>query len=363
MPHVAPRDVAEAVNKPMNRAARSARPSPTTCRHAARIDATPSQAPRGARVGISRPHESAHLHVAGEATYIDDLPELAGTLHCALGLSPVAHGRLDGASTSTRIRAHARRGRGADGRRHPRAATTAARSSTTTRSCADGDVHYLGQPVFAVIAETRDAARRAAAQAQGRRSTHRAAAAGADAARGARARAVRAAADAPGARRRRRAGRHRRGAAPAQGHARRRRPGAVLSRRPDQLRDPDARTAACWCTARRSIRARCSTWSRMRCGLHVARTCRSSAGAWAAASAARSRSRRCSPASPRSRRSKLEPAGQAAARPRRRLHDHRPAPLLRVRVRGRLRRRRPHPRRRDRRWSRAPATRPTCRAR
>ena len=35
-------------------------------------------------------------------------------------------------------------------------------------------------------------------------------------------------------------------------------------------------------------------------------TCRSSAGAWAAASAARSRSRRCSPASPRSRRSKLE---------------------------------------------------------
>ena len=48
----------------------------------------------GVRVGISRPHESAHLHVAGEAAYIDDLPELAGTLHIALGLSPVAHGRL-----------------------------------------------------------------------------------------------------------------------------------------------------------------------------------------------------------------------------------------------------------------------------
>ena len=31
---------------------------------------------QGARVGISRPHESAHLHVAGEASYIDDLPEL-----------------------------------------------------------------------------------------------------------------------------------------------------------------------------------------------------------------------------------------------------------------------------------------------
>src|SRR5258706_15849102 len=48
----------------------------------------------GARVGISRAHESAHLHVAGEATYIDDIPELAGTLHCALGLSPVANGML-----------------------------------------------------------------------------------------------------------------------------------------------------------------------------------------------------------------------------------------------------------------------------
>jgi xanthine dehydrogenase large subunit len=25
-------------------------------------------------------HESAHLHVTGTATYIDDIPELAGTL-------------------------------------------------------------------------------------------------------------------------------------------------------------------------------------------------------------------------------------------------------------------------------------------
>ena len=51
-------------------------------------------AQRGARVGISVPHESAALHVVGEAAYIDDLPELAGTLHAALGLSPVARGRI-----------------------------------------------------------------------------------------------------------------------------------------------------------------------------------------------------------------------------------------------------------------------------
>ena len=32
--------------------------------------------------------------MSGTATYIDDIPELAGTLHAALGLSPVAHGVL-----------------------------------------------------------------------------------------------------------------------------------------------------------------------------------------------------------------------------------------------------------------------------
>ena len=41
-------------------------------------------------------HESAHLHVTGTATYIDDIPELAGTLYAALILSPVAHGELIG---------------------------------------------------------------------------------------------------------------------------------------------------------------------------------------------------------------------------------------------------------------------------
>jgi xanthine dehydrogenase large subunit len=41
-----------------------------------------------ARVGVSRKHESAHLHVAGEAAYIDDLPELEGTLHARWGSRP-----------------------------------------------------------------------------------------------------------------------------------------------------------------------------------------------------------------------------------------------------------------------------------
>ncbi len=42
----------------------------------------------------SRRHDSALKHVAGEAVYIDDMPVPPGTLHGALVLSPVAHGRL-----------------------------------------------------------------------------------------------------------------------------------------------------------------------------------------------------------------------------------------------------------------------------
>ena len=46
--------------------------------------------------GRSIAHESAAAQVAGGATYIDDIPELRGTLHAAPILSRVAHGRLQG---------------------------------------------------------------------------------------------------------------------------------------------------------------------------------------------------------------------------------------------------------------------------
>ena len=118
----------------------------------------------GARVGISRPHESAHLHVAGSAPYIDDLPELAGTLHAALGLSPIAHGRIV-AFDIGRIQAMP-----------GVVAVLTASDIPGPNDCgpvihddpilADGIVHYVGQPVFAVIATTRNAARLAAAGAK-----------------------------------------------------------------------------------------------------------------------------------------------------------------------------------------------------
>jgi xanthine dehydrogenase large subunit len=127
-------------------------------------DAESRRLQQGERVGVSRPHESAHLHVAGVAPYIDDLPELAGTLHAALGLSPVAHGRIEAVDIE-RIRAL------------PGVVDVlVAADIPGVNDCgaivhddpilAEGEVHYLGQPVFAVIATERELARRAAAQAR-----------------------------------------------------------------------------------------------------------------------------------------------------------------------------------------------------
>ncbi|SEE51216.1 xanthine dehydrogenase, molybdenum binding subunit apoprotein [Rhizobiales bacterium GAS188] len=106
------------------------------------------------------PHDSAHKHVAGEALYIDDLPEPAGLSHVYLGLSERAHARIASLDLDA-VRA-------APG---VLAVLTAADipgindiSSTGRHDevlLADGLVAYHRQPIFAVVGETRDAARRA----------------------------------------------------------------------------------------------------------------------------------------------------------------------------------------------------------
>ncbi|MDH4047205.1 MAG: xanthine dehydrogenase molybdopterin binding subunit [Gammaproteobacteria bacterium] len=48
---------------------------------------------RGA-AGSAVPHDSAHLHVSGEATYTDDILEPRGLLHLAVGMSQKAHARI-----------------------------------------------------------------------------------------------------------------------------------------------------------------------------------------------------------------------------------------------------------------------------
>ena len=114
--------------------------------------------------GAAQPHESAHLHVSGEAVYVDDIPELNATLHAALGLSERAHARLLSLDL-TAVRAF------------PGVVDVlVAEDIPGTNNCgpilhddpilADGSVHYVGQPLFAVIANSYDAARRAARLAQ-----------------------------------------------------------------------------------------------------------------------------------------------------------------------------------------------------
>ncbi|WP_409456075.1 xanthine dehydrogenase molybdopterin binding subunit [Massilia sp.] len=113
-----------------------------------------------AEVGRARKHESAELHVRGQATYTDDIPELAGTLHAALGLSARAHARITAIDVAA-VKA-------APGV----VAVLLARDIPGTNDCgpiihddpilADGLVQYVGQPLFIVVADSHDNARRAA---------------------------------------------------------------------------------------------------------------------------------------------------------------------------------------------------------
>jgi len=115
-----------------------------------------------ARGSVGEPvrHESAHLHVSGEAPYTDDILEARGTLHGAFGLSQRAHARIKAMDL---------------------AAVRAAPGVVAVITAADipgvndvgpilhddpilaaGEIQYLGQPIFLVAAATVDQARRAA---------------------------------------------------------------------------------------------------------------------------------------------------------------------------------------------------------
>ncbi|WP_425469775.1 xanthine dehydrogenase molybdopterin binding subunit [Paraburkholderia unamae] len=112
-------------------------------------------------LGAPLPHESADAHVSGEARYTDDIPELHGTVHAALGLARHAHARI--------VALDLERVRSSPG---VLAVLTAA-DIPGENDCgpvvhddpvlASDVVQYLGQPVFAVIATSHELARRAAA--------------------------------------------------------------------------------------------------------------------------------------------------------------------------------------------------------
>ncbi len=111
-------------------------------------------------------HESAHLHVSGAATYIDDIPEHAGTLYAALILSPVAHGELIGDGID----------REAILREHGVVAVYTAKDIPGENNCgpiihddpflAAGKVEFVGQAVAVVVARDMLYAREAAKKAK-----------------------------------------------------------------------------------------------------------------------------------------------------------------------------------------------------
>jgi xanthine dehydrogenase large subunit len=110
--------------------------------------------------GVSRPHESARAQVAGAATYIDDIPEIRGTLHAAPVLSNVAHGRLKGVDTSAAL---------AMPGVHDVILHSDIPGSPVFATfmhdeiiLADGKVEHIGQVVGIVVADTVMQARRAA---------------------------------------------------------------------------------------------------------------------------------------------------------------------------------------------------------
>ncbi|MFM8546653.1 MAG: xanthine dehydrogenase molybdopterin binding subunit [Betaproteobacteria bacterium] len=115
-------------------------------------------------VGDSLTHESARLHVSGGARYLDDIALPAGTLHAALGISPVAHGRIRSISLDAV-------------RQSPGVVDViTAADLPGDNQCgpvlkddpilAETIVVYAGQPVFAVLADSHENARRAARRAR-----------------------------------------------------------------------------------------------------------------------------------------------------------------------------------------------------
>ncbi|HSI52569.1 MAG TPA: molybdopterin cofactor-binding domain-containing protein, partial [Ramlibacter sp.] len=118
----------------------------------------------GPAAGVSRPHESARAQVAGTATYVDDIPEIKGTLHAAPILSNVAHGRLLGVDTSAALAMAGVRGvvLAEDIPGDPMLATYVHDEPVFARD----KVEHIGQVVGLVVADTVMQARRAARKVQ-----------------------------------------------------------------------------------------------------------------------------------------------------------------------------------------------------
>ena len=110
--------------------------------------------------GTAVPHDSSPLHASGAATYTDDIPEPRDLLHLAVGMSERPHAKIRALDLSDVIAAPGV------------VAVMTADDIPGTNNCgpvvdddpilAPGLVQYAGQAIFAVAADSMQAARRAA---------------------------------------------------------------------------------------------------------------------------------------------------------------------------------------------------------
>ena len=108
------------------------------------------------------PHDAAKLHVSGSARYIDDLPVPDDCLHLCFGTSTIARGSIQEMDLTTV--------RNSDGVIDILQASDLVHANDVSPSIhdepllSDGTIHYLGQPIFLVIAKSHIQARKAASR-------------------------------------------------------------------------------------------------------------------------------------------------------------------------------------------------------
>ena len=113
-------------------------------------------------MSVSKPlaHDSAPLHVTGQARYVDDVPVPADCLHLAFGTSSIARGQITKMDLSA---VHAAAGvvMVLTAEDLP-FANDVSPSAHDEPLLSDGSVHYVGQPIFVVAATSHRAAQLAA---------------------------------------------------------------------------------------------------------------------------------------------------------------------------------------------------------
>ncbi|WP_372833839.1 xanthine dehydrogenase molybdopterin binding subunit [Puniceibacterium confluentis] len=105
-------------------------------------------------------HDAARLHVTGAARYVDDIPTPTGTLHLAFGTAAIAAGRITELDLAA-VRSAPGVVAVLEARDLP-FANDVSPSVHDEPLLSGSTIHYLGQPVFLVIATSHLAARKAA---------------------------------------------------------------------------------------------------------------------------------------------------------------------------------------------------------